>query len=40
MIIFDGLMSRRMYINTKYVVYNGWKVGMFYSRDVYGVYSG
>ena len=27
-----------MYINTKYVVYNKWKVGILYSRDVYGVY--
>ena len=27
-----------MYINTKYVVYNGYKVDMLYSRYVYGVY--
>ena len=25
-----------MYINTKYVVYNGWKVRMLYGRYVYG----
>ena len=37
---FDGVLSRRMYFNTKYVVYNGWNVDMLYSRYVYGVYSG
>ena len=37
---FDWVASRRMYINTRYVVYNGRKEGMLYSRDVYGVYGG
>ena len=33
---FDGVVSIFMLINTKYVVYNGWNVGILYSRDVYG----
>ena len=32
---FDGLLSRLMNINTRYVVYDGLKVGILYSRDVY-----
>ena len=27
---FDEVVSRRMYINNNYVLYNGWKVGMLY----------
>ena len=36
MMSFDGVASRRIWSNTKYVVYNVWKEGMLYSRDVYG----
>ena len=32
---FHGVVSRPMLSNTRYVVYNGCKVGMIYSRDVY-----
>ena len=39
MVSFDGVVSRRIYINTKYVLYNVWKVGMLYSGDLYGVYN-
>ena len=35
MISFDGVMILCMYINTRYVVYNVWKVVMLYSRNVY-----
>ena len=38
--VFDGMVSRRMWIIIMYVVYNGWKVGMLYSIYVYGVYGG
>ena len=34
--IFDGIVCRREQSNTKYVVYNGWKVRMLYGRYVYG----
>ena len=27
MVVFDGVLRRRMQSNTMYVVYNGWKVG-------------
>ena len=37
---FDEVVSRHMYSNTKYVVCNGWNMGMLYIRDVYGVYGG
>ena len=37
---FYEVVSRLMYSNTKYVVYNLWKVVMLYSRDLYGVYGG
>ena len=36
MMSFYGVASRRMLINTRYVVYNGCKVGMLYSRYMYG----
>ena len=34
--IFDGVLSGCMYSNTRYAVYNGWKVVMLYSRDFCG----
>ena len=37
---FDGAVIRRMQSTNNYVVYNGWNMGMLYSRDVYGVYGG
>ena len=36
MIIFYGVMRRRTYINNRYVLYNGLKARIFYSRNVYG----
>ena len=29
-----------MHSNKKFVVYTGWKMGMLYSSDVYGAFSG
>ena len=37
---FEGVSSRLMEVNTSYLVYNGWKVGMLYISYVYGVYGG
>ena len=37
---FYGVVNRRIYSNTKYVVYNGCKVGMLYRRNLYVLYGG
>ena len=40
MMSFYGVVSRCMYSNNRFVVYNGCKAGILYSRDVYGGHQG